>query len=246
MLGLGNSLTTSGIMEHFLPTQVNDLQIWLQNGVGVTAAKWDDSSGNSNDITQGTPGTQATATDGGLDFASGNSDHYDLDSDISIASEGSLNLFVVMRVDGGTSAIFGNSGTQDFIELQTHKQLRFTFDDATAEKIEYGTNELFNAGSPFKALYHFQRTAGANSGSGTTAKINFFKNGTEVSGSPTSGNDGYDDGAITIDVVGTRTGSDRFFDGLIFELLIYKNNSSDMAADDITSVTNYLTSKHGI
>ena len=48
MLGLGNSITSSEIYDRFTPTQIANLKLWLQNGVGNTAARWDDSSGNSN------------------------------------------------------------------------------------------------------------------------------------------------------------------------------------------------------
>ena len=57
MLGLGNSITGGAALEDtFLPSQVSDLSLWLDNGVGITAARWDDSSGNNNHIVQSTGG----------------------------------------------------------------------------------------------------------------------------------------------------------------------------------------------
>ena len=256
MLGLGNTITTRTtpniINDTFLPTDVSNLQLWLKNNTGLSnttsggsVETWNDSSGNENNISQSTSADMAVFDTGGLHF-SGSTDHYDLTDDISIGAEGSINVFAVLKVEGANSTLFGNTATSDFIELQTHKQLRFTFDDATAEKIVYPNNTLFNTTTPFKSLYHFQRTAGANSGSGTTAQLNLFMNGGAVAvSSYPSGSDGYDQGAITIDSIGTRTGSDRWMDGTIYELLIFSDNSSDMASQDIAKINSYLLKRHG-
>ena len=83
-LGLGTS--QSSYMS-FSPTDIGNLALWLQNGVGITSdggtpdkvSQWNDSSGNGNNVTQGTAGNQADLSGGGLDFEQGDADHYDLD-----------------------------------------------------------------------------------------------------------------------------------------------------------------------
>ena len=83
-LGLGLSITGGGYIS-FLPTDISNLALWLQNGVEVSEDAWNDSSGNANHASQGTEANQAAVSGGGLDFTPGNSDHYDLASTITIA-----------------------------------------------------------------------------------------------------------------------------------------------------------------
>ena len=75
-LGLGLGLTQGSYIS-FIPTDISNLAVWFQNGVGVTAAKWDDSSGNNNHATQSTEANQADVSGGGLDFEQSDDDHYD-------------------------------------------------------------------------------------------------------------------------------------------------------------------------
>ena len=46
MLGLGANIAMSDRL--FSLNDISDLSLYLKNGVGVTAAQWDDSSGNAN------------------------------------------------------------------------------------------------------------------------------------------------------------------------------------------------------
>ena len=85
MLGLGNSLITGEVPSSgFLQTSISDFSLWLKNGTDITAAQWNDSSGNSNHITQSSSGLQASVTGGGLEFEGDNDDHYDLTTDIDM------------------------------------------------------------------------------------------------------------------------------------------------------------------
>ena len=99
-LGLGLSVTSSSYVDSFVdPSSVSDLSLWLDNGVGVTGAQWNDSSGNNNHITQSTGGEQATATDGGLDFEGNNNDHYDLTTGIDLGGSNPFTIFVVLKIE---------------------------------------------------------------------------------------------------------------------------------------------------
>ena len=255
MLGLGNSIIHGGVTEEVpfpLTVSSSSIQLWLRSGVGQTAAQWDDSSGNDNHAAQSVSGDQPTPNTvnglGAMQFQESQGDHMDLTEPITADTRAGLNIFIVMQLASVTqNSIFGRTGqTQDFLEVQSHKQLRFTFDDTTAEKIIYADNALGNASSPFKALYHFERTSGANSGSGTNAFIKTRIDGSALAiSSYPSGSDGYDDGAVTIDAIGSRN-NDRFLDANVFDVLIYRNNTGSMSAGDITGIENYLIDFHGL
>ena len=99
MLGLGNSITSGYIP--FTLTSVSSLALWLQNGVGVSASQWNDSSGNNNHAIQGTGGNQATVSDGGLDFEETETDHYDF-TNIAIADEGGFCIAWVQQSESAS------------------------------------------------------------------------------------------------------------------------------------------------
>ena len=48
MLGLSSSVLGSSYISMDLKDATTDLELWLKNDTGVTTAKWDDSTGNSN------------------------------------------------------------------------------------------------------------------------------------------------------------------------------------------------------
>ncbi len=236
MLGLGNSIISGAALQEFLPTSVSNLELWLQNGVNVGVGLWGDQSGNSNDIEQGTGGNQASESNGGLDF-DGTDDFYTLSSDIAVAIRGSVNVFAVVNLDDdSTNTVVGTGTTQDFFEMQNATTLRFHFDNtASPEKIVYAAG-TFSSGS--KMLIHVERESGA------TGTVNVQKNGSTVSPVSFTG-DGADSGAFTIDRIGCRN-NDRFLNGELLELLIYTDDSGDMADSDIVLVNDYLTSKQGL
>ena len=228
MLGLGNSITSSEIYDRFTPTQIANLKLWLQNGVGNTAARWDDSSGNSNHAEQSDSNFQATASDGGLEFDASD-DYYDID-DIEISEREALIIFVVIELDNvGNDTILGIDATAEFIEIQTNKVIRIKIDGTTVQAAFSGatfTNDT-------KHILAIQREEGA------TGNVNIFKNGTLLT--PTS--QVANAGAITFKTIGSR-GSDRFFDGHILELLVY--DTAELTEGQIESVNNYLAGKFAI
>ena len=78
MLGLGNSVTRSGVLSEeppFILSTNSDLKVWLQFNTGITFAtppfvtQWDDSSGNNNHAINTKAGSQPTSADGRLIFA---------------------------------------------------------------------------------------------------------------------------------------------------------------------------------
>ena len=228
MLGLGNSIISGGAPEEFLPTQISNLKLWLQNGVGVTAARWDDSSGNSNHAEQTNSGFQATVSDGGLEFDASD-DHYDID-DIVIDDREALIVFAVIELDNvGNDTILGIDDTDGFIQVQNSKTIRVKI-DGTTTSTTFGTNQFT---SNTKHVITVQREAGA------TGNINVFKNGSLL----TPNTQRADSGPITFKTIGSRE-DDHYLDGHLLELLVY--DTADLTADEISNVNNYLTSKFGL
>ena len=75
--------------------------------------------------------------------------------------------------------------------------------------------------------------------SGSTGNVHLYKNGSLVTPSSQQANRG----AITFDQLASRN-DDRYFDGKILELLCY--DTTDLTANEIVKINNYLLNKHNI
>tara|TARA_B100001094_G_scaffold120266_1_gene115978 strand:+ start:423 stop:1130 length:708 start_codon:yes stop_codon:yes gene_type:complete len=235
MLGLGSNIASIGShcsVSSFSPEDVSNLQLWLKNNHSLTVAQWDDSSGNGHHAAQGTSGNQAAVSEGGLDFEGTSNHHYDLaNTGVVVSSQEAFIIFIVCKIESfdNQNSILGTGDDDIFLEFQTAKKIRFKA-GGTAIAIDY-PNGTFATGA--KAVFAIQREAGA------TGNINLFKNGSAVSPDSQLANAG----AITFNVLATRN-NDRFFDGIIHELLCYE--TANLTSDEITNINNYLTTKHGI
>ena len=133
MLGLGSGLAFSGVNNNSVLDTIAGLQVWLQNGVGVTAAQWDDSSGNDNHATQGTGDQQATTTggEGGLVF---NGDHFYEFSDVTATV---FTAFFCVKPDDQIAAgLLGNADTTDFIKINhSGNEFRIKKDSGATNKL---------------------------------------------------------------------------------------------------------------
>ena len=237
MLGLGNSITGGAALEDaFLPSQVSDLSLWLDNGVGVTAAQWDDSSGNNNHIVQSTGGEQATVTDGGLDFEGDNNDHYDLTTAIDIGGSNPWTIFVVLKMESYASqnTILGKSGSANdkFLEMQNADQMRYR-QTGTAAVLKFSDSGNF----PLSTKYLITITKDSS------RNLVVRKNGSVLTQSSSTGNP-VASGIFTANQFGGRSsGPDRDFDGIIYEFLLYEKLCSSA---ELTSIENHLISEHGL
>jgi hypothetical protein len=236
MLGLGN--TISKVAYQWSPKSVSaTMKLWLRNGVGISAARWYDQSGNGNNAAQATSGFQGSVVDGGLDLEGSNEDQYPLTSDIVISAKRNITIFLVMKIESYDSqnTALGTGTTSDFLEFQTAERIRLKMDGTDIIEYETGT---FAAAE--KMLITIERIAG------NTGTVRLYKNGSGVSVSsfPT-GSDGNNTGAITFDRIGSRN-SDRFFDGIIYELIVYGDDLSDLSSADISKVNDYLKNKHNL
>ena len=239
MLGLANSLSSSSYISMDLKDATTDLELWLKNNTGVTAAKWDDSSGNDNHATQSTEGNQAAVSGGGLDFEKDNSDHYDLASTIAIAENGGFCLAVVVDQETVTDNMILSKDSNDHIKIADANTFRIIANDdtQTTTNFKFEGNE-FAAGS--KMLILVNRSAGA------TNRFSFFKNGTELTpNTDTSTNEaaGENPYGFDINVLGSRAGSSQFFDCKILEVAFW---SKGLNAQEIADVNSYLQSVHGL
>tara|TARA_R100000742_G_C4261216_1_gene78993 strand:+ start:369 stop:1082 length:714 start_codon:yes stop_codon:yes gene_type:complete len=237
MLGLANSVSGSSYVSMDLKDATTDLELWLKNDTGVTAAKWDDSSGNANHATQSTEGDQAAVSGGGLDFERDNSDHYDLASSIAIADQGGFCLAIVVTLEtsDNDNSIFSDSGNELIKFAATNKfKLNMNNPGVESATLQYASNS-FPAATKFLLL--FNRSAGA------TARYTLFKNGTELTldtdnSTGTENSNGFD-----IDTLGSKGGSSDFFDGIMHEVAFW---SKGLNAQEIADVNSYLQSVHGL
>jgi len=240
MLGLANSLSSSSYISMDLKDATTDLELWLKNNTGVTAAKWDDSSGNDNHATQSTEGNQAAVSGGGLDFEADNSDHYDLASTITIADNGGFCIAAVVTLETSGSNSLISKDAFDQFSIKDTNVFRFRSDtNNTTTDIQFSSD-----GSSFptstKMLVLLNRSAGASN------RFTFFKNGTQLTAdTDTSSNEaeGENPDGFDINVLGTKEGSSQFMDGIIHELAFW---SKGLSAQEIADVNSYLQGIHGL
>lgn len=230
MLGLATGITNTSYQ--WQPNFVGaDMKLWFRNNVGVAVGQWDDSSGNANHAAQGNASNQGALSGGGIDFEGDNSHHYDLTSDVVVSADEGFMIFLVCTVESYDSqnSILGTGDAAVFLELQTNRKIRFKTASGT-DSIEY-PSDTFATGE--KMLVGIKRD------SGTTGNVHLYKNGTLITPSSQQANRG----AITFDQLASRN-NDRFFDGVIQELIAY--DTTDLTVAEITKVNNYLKNKHSI
>ena len=236
-LGLGLGASQSSYIS-FLPTDISNLALWLQNGVGITAAKWDDSSGNDNHATQGTGANQAAVSGGGLDFTPGDSDHYDLTSTITIAQNQGFCVAIVMDTETSSNNFIFSKDANDQIQIENGQ----TFSVKTNAPSAIVTNIVCASGTfgNQKQLILVNRSAGASN------RFSVFKNGSAVTiDSDNSSNEaaGENPNGFDINVLGSQAGTGQFFDGIMFEVLFFDKG---LSSTEISDLNDYLTSKHGL
>ena len=236
-LGLGLSITGGGYIS-FLPTDISNLALWLQNGVEVAADAWSDSSGNANHATQGTAENQAAVSGGGLDFTPGNSDHYDLASTITIAQNQGFCVAIVMDTETSSNNFIFSKESNDQIQIENNSTFTIKTNDPSniTTQIVCATGTFGNQ----KQLILVNRSAGASN------RFSVFKDGSEVTiDSDNSTNEavGENPNGFDINVLGSKAGLESEFDGIMFEVLFFDKG---LSSTEISNLNDYLTSKHGL
>ena len=235
MLGLGNNIISSKYSWNVKSVGA-DLKLWLRNGVGVSAAGWEDSSGTGNDMEQGDTALQGVVHEGGIDFNGSEDHHYDINGSetIECAAQEAFMVFIVCIFDSfdDQNSILGTGDTDTFLEFQTNRKLRInTGASGSASSLQYDSGTF--ATGVDAAVFGIQRDKGA------TGNIHVYKNGTKLTPDvQRAQND-----AITFNQLGARN-NDRTFDGKILELLCY--DTTQLTDAEILKINNYLKNKFGI
>ena len=238
--GLGGEDMASGVstdLKQATSGAAAGLALWLKNDTGVTAAKWDDSSGYNNHATQSTEGNQAAVSSGGLDFERGESDHYDLTSTITISANGGFCLAVVLETESASGGTILSKDASDQFRIVDANTLRFK-SDTTDTTTNFVVSSAFANGS--KMLLLLNRSAGASN------RFTLMKNGstltpdTDLSANEAEGENPY---GFDLNVLGSLSGSSDFFDGKIYELAFW---TRALTAQEIADVNSYLQGIHGL
>jgi hypothetical protein len=229
MLGLG--LTgTSYNGAGYLPTDADGLHAWYKSGTGVAVDGWADSSSNSNDATAASGNEVGNIVDGGLQFVGSNSDFLDFNQ---VTFSGAFTLFWVINMASYDSqnTIFGKGSTNtQFLEMQSLTQMRFKSGSATSI-FKFGGPENF----PLDVRYLITVTRDGD------GNMKIYKNGSELSQVNSTGLP--NTGGFIIDSLGIRNDSDRAFDGIMYEVILY---TEEKTGDELSSLHSYLTGRFGL
>ena len=238
MLGLVNSVSGSSYVSMDLKDATTDLELWLKNGVGVTAERWNDSSGNNTNAFQTTELNQATVSGGGLDF-DGSNNFYELTSNITIAENGGFCLAAVVEVDVVDNATIAADDSAAEAQLTIVDATSFKF-RATDQRT---TTFVFPSGTftTSKMLILLNRTSGVSN------RFTFFKNGVALTPDvDNSVNEAEGENPKPFDFVymgALGASGTQHFDGKILELAFW---SKGLNAQEIADVNSYLQGIHGL
>ena len=238
-LSLGLSASTSTYMP-FTLASVGSLSLWLQNNKSVAVDRWSDSSGSDNHATQSTEANQATVSGGGLDF-DGTNDFYEFQNQITVAHNAGFCLAFVIDLDNVTNnTITGQSGPNDTIRITDGTTLTFITTNPSSTGITTSFVCPSNTFTTSKALFVFNRSAGASN------RLTLFKNGSQVTADvDNSVNEaiGENPHGFEIEYIGTDASGGKEFDGKILELAFW---SKSLSATEIADVNSYLQEIHGL
>jgi len=210
------------------------LALYLQHNLDIEAGQWDDQSPNNRHATQSTSGDQAAVSGGGLDFESGEGDHYDLASEVTISSEEGFIVFIVCDIESiatNMTILSKNDATHflQFVAGADDISIKLASTNTTASP---STTNLFHTTSG-KFLLTVEREAGG------TGNINLYKNGVLLA----QGSQAANIGDAEFVALGVRN-ADRYFDGIIYDVAFIEAGAGTAAIRDRINV--YLTSKHAI
>ena len=231
MLGLGSSLSLGGVTNDSVLDTIAGLQVWLQNGVGVTAAQWNDSSGNGNHAVQTTEGDQGALEDGGIDFSGGNMDFTDK------ITLGSFTVFIALESNVEDSqSLIGNADGSDFIRINqtASNEFRSNRTGIGALIVSHSTDFTYEGeGSGVERFVMMFRQEDDNTVDiGVNADIDSFA---------LSSSTGAD---MEFEHLGSQNaGKSNPFNGTIYEVAIYNSN---LSAGDATLVREDMASRTGI
>ena len=220
MLGLGNNITSKRNLSGFtwIPTDKAGIALWHQNLTNVGVDRWDDQSGNERHAAQGTSANQAAVYKGGLHF-DGVNDFYEYTEEINIDTEEAYTLALVYELDS-TSAkntVFSKNANSTFFE----------FFDADTLRINYvGSNVQINDGNhaagAVRSLIVTRSTSGVHK---------LYEGNDTVVDTVTQ------TGIAAWENFGVRNDNDRWFDGKIYEEMVWDN--VEISGTDLDNLIQY-------
>ena len=248
MLGLASGTHYKNYTD-IIPSDIPNLEIWLQNGVSVGAAGWEDSSGNSRDAAQSDATMRASVEDGGLLFDSTNpEDFYEFPTAyLNLGGTVAWTLFVVLKRNGGAAdenTIISGDHQDQHMRFENEETLHLQTTDAgsgipsgqsgVASKFVFATDTWANNE---KLIFTIVKSA--------VGGYTFAKNGQTVSGIETGAANTVNIGQnFKVKHLGAREDGtatdDDHFSGNIYEFILYKSKLTDSNIDDVHS---YLKNK---
>jgi hypothetical protein len=234
-LGISNTTSSSGNrpLSEFSLSDISGLQLWLKNGEGVTAAQWDDSSGNSNHATQSESAKQGAVEDGGIDFNQG-SNHMDFTSTITTST---FTAFVAMEPDtSGSMTFLSSTNAADLIRINQSADNEFRTKRAANSLdliVSHSTDFSFEGNGGVERFIVMFRQEGDNTVTlGVNADLDNF-----ALANSTGAN-------FNFEVLGSQgSGGANAFNGTIYEVAIY---NEVLSASDATLVREDIASRVGI
>ena len=232
MLGLGSSLATGGVTSDFSLDNISGLTLWLKNDTGVTAAQWNDSSGNGNHAVQTTEDDQGALEDGGIAFPGAK--NMDLTTKITLDS---FTVFMSIEPDNASSmSMIGDADGSDFIRINQSASNEFRSKRAVNTldtNISHSTDFSFEGNGGIERFITMFRQEDDNTiDIGVNADIDSFS----VANSTGSNMD--------FEHIGSQTAAiGNSFVGTIYEVAIYNSN---LSAADATLVRENMASRTGI
>jgi|5B_taG_2_1085324.scaffolds.fasta_scaffold00235_23 hypothetical protein len=245
MIGLGLGNVKAGGVVEFIPTSISNLQLWLQNGVGITSSSdpaaidtWADSSGNGNDAGHPADTYRPRLDDGGgLWFGDSDEDSLELDSTITLNS---FHIFLAISADAAaTNSLLTSNNSTDFLRIgqgNNANNHRLKANNAFTNPAQFTASTAIATDGTKQLLEYRMASASDTSSNNFTLKINGNLESTISFNS--------DSNAFDIKFVGaaSNTGTSSFR-GHIYEVLIY---SSALTDGQSNLVRNYLNSKLNI
>ena len=245
MLGLGNSLSTAGVVSEVLPSEISGLSIWYKNDTGLTGdpvSQWDDSSGNSRHAAQASSDARGAVSDGGILFDDTDpEDFYDIAEGDGFLNLGGSQAFTIATVfkretESSEGAIVANTD-HEYITIWDNEQslIKSTSTGGVASTFTFATDTFVHN---TKMLVTITKD--------TSGNITFYKNGSEIT--PASTSNPTNTGAnLRVKYFGARDNgegaSDFQWDGVIYEMALY---NTELTGGDLTSLNSYLTNKFGL
>ena len=242
MLSIGSHISPNIDTQEFISLAAKDkLLVWLRNSrqfngganASCSESEWVDVSGHNNHAVMEDEAAQAEASLGGLHF-DGSSSYMDFTTKMEIGQETGFAIFTVMTLDANTNEVWLSDSANEFIEMQTSSKIRIKTTGTGSGNITSvftsGSGAMFGTGNAM--LITITRTA--------AGELKVYKDGVEAAGTISNNPNA---GAIDIFNLGCRNDADRFFDGIMHELVFYE---AALSGDDLSNVHSYLNSKFGL